>query len=539
MRRQREARRSPPGARTAWLRPLTLLCGVALGLFALALGADFLADPERPGVATLLLRPAAGTALATLVTAAQIVAGMLAIVITVVAIVVELAANRYTHRITGLFLRERTNQWVLALYVVTTLLCLWLSWTYADGEGDLERPHVAMLAALGLVSFCLVLLLPYFAFVFAFLAPERVIGRIAAHTLDAVPAAEDPSQDFSERQLALVDGVDQLAEIGMGAIANRDRSIAIEAVDALHDVLLAYEERASSLPEPWFRLAAELADDPDFVAMTESLRASVSRRHLWVELKVVKQYRALLDATLNAVREVNHVITMRARSLGLFALTERRPALYDSIIKFFNSSLRAAINAGDVRTAYYVVHQYRRLAEHALEHGEPERAIAAAEHLRTYGLVSHAQGLRFVLETVAFDLSVLIEHACEAGSPAADLLLRVFLQVDKRGEGQDETLRGVRKAQIRLATFFLSRGEAARARAIFADLATDQRARLESIRDELALNEDPEYWELTDREENFSYLPPERRQRLAEFFAWFDGPAPSASAPGAARPDAR
>jgi len=525
---RKEARRSPPGARTAWLRPLTLLCVVSLALFALALSLDYAADPTHRSLGQLLLRPEPGTALTTLVTAAQIVAGMLAIVITVVAIVVELAANRYTHRITGLFLRERTNQWVLALYVVTTLLCLWVSWTYAEGEGGVERPHVAMLAALGLVSVCLFLLLPYFAFVFAFLAPERVIGRIASHTLAAVPDAGDASDDFTARQLEMVDGIDQLSEIGMGAIANRDRSIAIEAVDALHDLLLAYEERAARLPEGWFELAAELADDPDFVAMTESLRASVSRRHLWVELKVVKQYRALLDATLNSVREVNHVITMRARSLGAYALDQRRRPLYDSVIQFFNSALRAAINAEDVRTAYYVVHQYRRLAEHALEHGEPERAIAAAEHLRSYGLVSHAQGLRFVLETVAFDLSVLIESASEADPTVRDLLLRVFLQVDKRGEGQDETLRGVRKAQIRLATFFLARGETAAARAIFADLALDQRGRLESIRDELALNEDPEYWELTDREENFSYLPPERRSRLAEFFAWFDERPPTA-----------
>jgi hypothetical protein len=41
--------------------------------------------------------------------AAQLVAGVLAILITVAAIVVELAANRYTHRITQLFVREPVN----------------------------------------------------------------------------------------------------------------------------------------------------------------------------------------------------------------------------------------------------------------------------------------------------------------------------------------------------------------------------------------------------------------------------------------------
>ena len=59
--------------------------------------------------------------------AAQLVAGVLAIVITVAAIVVELAANRYTSRITQLFVREPANFLLMGLYVVTTLLCLWLS----------------------------------------------------------------------------------------------------------------------------------------------------------------------------------------------------------------------------------------------------------------------------------------------------------------------------------------------------------------------------------------------------------------------------
>ena len=35
-------------------------------------------------------------------------------------------------------------------------------------------------------------------------------------------------------------------------------------------------------------------------------------------------------------------------------------------IKFFNTYLRAAINGGDVRTAYSVIHQYRMLAQSLL-----------------------------------------------------------------------------------------------------------------------------------------------------------------------------
>jgi uncharacterized membrane protein len=55
--------------------------------------------------------------------AAGVVAAVLAIAITVVAIVVELAANRYSHQITRLFLREPVNLLVLGLLVLTTVQC--------------------------------------------------------------------------------------------------------------------------------------------------------------------------------------------------------------------------------------------------------------------------------------------------------------------------------------------------------------------------------------------------------------------------------
>jgi len=34
--------------------------------------------------------------------------------------------------------------------------------------------------------------------------------------------------------------------------------------------------------------------------------------------------------------------------------------------------------------------------------------------------------------------------------------------------------------------------------------------------------ESPEYWEVSDRGDNFDYLPPEQRACLSLFFAWFD-----------------
>src|SRR5262245_14120535 len=66
-------------------------------------------------------------ALSLLSSSAQVLAGVLAILITVVAIVLELSATRYTHRVTALFVRDPVNLTVMAFFVLTTTLCIWLA----------------------------------------------------------------------------------------------------------------------------------------------------------------------------------------------------------------------------------------------------------------------------------------------------------------------------------------------------------------------------------------------------------------------------
>ena len=48
-------------------------------------------------------------------------------VITVVSIVVQLAANRYTPRITDMFFRDRTNLAVMGFFVVACIDAVWVS----------------------------------------------------------------------------------------------------------------------------------------------------------------------------------------------------------------------------------------------------------------------------------------------------------------------------------------------------------------------------------------------------------------------------
>src|SRR5690606_17560613 len=145
--------------------------------------------------------------------------------------------------------------------------------------------------------------------------------------------------------------------------------------------------------------------------------------------------------------------------------------LFELALKFFNTYLRATVNARDVRTAYNVLHQYRLLADRALAEGDGQKAIEIARYFKYYGVVSFNSKLPFILETVAYDLCELNEQAIDQRSPAAHALLRIFLEVDKESETevQEASLRGVRKAQVKLATHYLDKGHLQLAREVFRD----------------------------------------------------------------------
>jgi quinoprotein glucose dehydrogenase len=310
--------------------------------------------------------------------------------------------------------------------------------------------------------------------------------------------------------------------VARGAREHSDRSISMAAISALAGLVREYGTLRADLPDSWFEIEGTLARDPDFVAMAPVTVEEIRTQRLWLETKVLRQYYALFNESLGGARDIANLIALETRQLASEA-TGRHPALLALAIRFFNSYLRAAINARDQRTAYYVLDQYRLLGEATLAAGDRPRTLEIADHLRYYGQLAYGMGQSFLLEAVAYDLARLVERAVEGGSTEADALLDLFLQVDREPESpeQEERLRNVRRAQVQLATFFLARGDEASARRIFEDMKDERSERLAAVRDELLAEERAQYWEFTDRGVNFSYLPPEQRVHLARFFSWF------------------
>lgn len=463
----------------------------------------------------------AQTATEAVSTAAELLAAILAIAITVVAIVVELAANRYSHRITSLFVREPINIVVMSFFVVATIHSIWIGLTLSEEPSSMVIPNAGLFLSMAMVTASLIILLPYFAFVLSFLSPVSFISKIRNTAIASLDQVDPNSVEKAERQFQ--ESIDELQNIARRASELSDRAIAMASINAMAELLLIYETRIDSLPKQWFEISDAVAADPDFVSLSSKSLRHIEETGTWVEAKILRRYMDLILCADTDERDISYIIAINTRRIGISAI-DSRPALIDLSIRFFNSYLRATINNKDQRTTYYIMNQYRLLAEELLKRGRGEAVCEIALHFQFYGLLGFKSGMPFLLEVAAYDIVNLIEECVRSESSHVDRLLDLLLELDQeiKNEETQESLLGVRRAQLQLATFLVEHGDQDRARRVGEDLKSEKRSRLESVRDVLLAEERSEFWEFTDRGVNFSYLEPKYRAHLNTIFDWID-----------------
>jgi hypothetical protein len=533
----------PSRQRNRSLATLAFLTAFAVAAFLVLWLVDYFfigdASARQRGPFLQLLYFDAETMRDALASLSQIIAAVLGIAITVVSIVVQLAATRYTSRVADLFFRDRINLGVMGFFVVACVEALWVSFTVQKDY----IAHATIIATVVMASGSLLILVPYFAYVFDFLDPEKVIARIGVQTLErATTAGEDETDGapnavaINARQAQAVSGLAHLADIAVNALGQKDKVIASDASAALRSLLVDYQGRKATLDPSWFSIGQSLRTDPDFVALAPDSLEDLARRHVWLEWKGMRQIREVFGAALTTMPEMAHVVAIDTRYVGEAALKVSDREVLSLTVKFMNTYLRAAVNARDVRTAYNVLNQYRQLAQSLLEvRGGPGSwtqgaLVEIAGHFKYYARLAHVVGLSFVTETAAYDLCELCEEASAREAPCHDRLLAVFLEIDKEPETKAEelALRGVRKAQAKLASYYLLFDQPARARRIYEDMAHEAPERLRSIRDEMLAITSKDFWEVVDRGTNFDYLSDERKDKLRQFFAEFASLAPAA-----------
>ena len=457
----------------------------------------------------------------------EVMAAVLGLALTVSSIIVQLAATRFTPHITSLFFRARTNVLILGFFVTSSVFVLWVN--FSLGEAYLPKWGVAF--SMFFMTGSLLLLFPYFAYVFDFLDPEKIVSRIMNQGLEATGARGDDR--IEHRQARAIEAIEHLANIGLNALQQKDKGIASGAVDSLCEFGIRYGESKSELNPDWHRIHDWNRQSPDFVSLNDEAVRDLEKRGTWLEWKLLRQFQMLFGESLGQIKDTCYLIAIDTRRLGEAAARRGDLRALDLAIKFFNTYLRATINAKDIRTGYNILHQYRQLAESVLtlqedESGERQRklqhrALQIARFMRYYSSVSYQRGMPFVSEVIAHDIGALCELAFVRKVPEHKEFVEVFLAVDEHAETkeQEKSLRGVRRAQVKLATTYLLQGEEDIAKEIRRDMADEPAERLRSIWQELKALDTREFWEVNDRGTNFDYLTDEQKKQLSTFFGWF------------------
>ena len=515
--------------KTLWVMPMVLLGSVAFvvtgGLYML----DHFLLSENTGSPIMHYLDFSPEAVSNSIgVLSSIIAAVLGIILTVVSIVVQLSATRYTPAVTEMFFRDRTNMLVMGFYVIGCVMGFWI----AFGVKDDWVPRLSLIAMLVTATFGFLLMAPYFAYVFRLLSPHTIVSRIEHSAIRAaVGNGEIPKGKTEARQGVVLNMSEQLTDIAINSVSQKDKIIAIACVDALRTLSCDYLSLKKELHDDWFKLTRTIRHNPDFASMAKDSVQDLENSRTWVEFKVLRQYQSIYTEALGSMRHLNYVIAINTRLIAERAIETGNAEALALTIKFFNTYLRATLNNNDVRTAYTILNQYRLIAELVLKANMGETALGIVTHLKYYAHLSYEKKLGFVTETVAYDVGALCEVAHEIHSDVESELLTILLEVDPTssdGAVQEASLRGVRKAQLKLATYYLEAGLTDLAKLVWEDMRNEDVSRMHSIRDELLAIETKDFWEVSDRGGNFDYLEPSRKAQLKVFFGWFDNPDPPA-----------
>jgi hypothetical protein len=523
-------RRPALSRRRLWLYPVIILAAIASVGFA----AFYLVDYHvtgggavaRPGGALDHYVAFDPSSIADAISAlGGMTAAVLGIVITVVSLLVQLSSERYTG-VAQMFLRDKINVAVMAYFVVACVCGVFLSLSVHSNF----VPRATLIAMIVATSFGLVVMLPYFAYVFRFLEPGNLIERIRKEAVDELQdgAAESDAKKVAAAQLPALTAMEELTDITSNSISGKDKIIASRAVDAIKDFVLEYLALKQKANKAWFRIGAEIRDNPDFVAMDPESLADLETERTWLEWKALRQYLGIYAEAQASMPDINYLIAIDTRYIGEAALAAKDRHLVDLSFRFMNSYLRAALNARAVRTAYNVLNQYRLMVEAMITGGEHDQAVEGVRHMIYYGRTSFDLQLGFVTETVAYDVGAICEFAHQqTAGQLDDRMLTMFLDLDQplRARRQESALQGIRKAQLKLACYYLDKGQTGRARRIADDMAGEDSSRLTAIREQLERVKSKEFWEIIDRGRNFEYMPSRQRAQMAAFFELLRPPA--------------
>ncbi|HPO56069.1 MAG TPA: DUF2254 family protein [Ignavibacteriaceae bacterium] len=506
-----------------WLKPLLILVAVSIGIFGILRGIDFLLIREGVHPFAVLYSTDIGNLTNTLSGLGEVIVAILGIEITVIAIIVQLAANKYSSKIMDLFVGDRFNVAVISLYVITSINTVLV----VNTINERSLNYFSITFTLVLIILSLLFVIPHFNYIFNFLRPENFLAYVSRSALNKLENMPGELKGILKTKRKTKEDIDFIGDIALNSVFQGDRAVTILSLTSLREILVDYFTIKSNLPKEWFRITDEEKIDPDFSSYSEFVLSHIEKEKIYLERKILSLYEVIFNNSKTKLRDVASGVLLNTQLITIEAVRWGDKGAIENCLKYFNSYLRASIRDKDPRSAFNTLEHYRIIAEEMLSKF-PEIVEKISVYFKYYGQEANKNQVLFILETAAHDLCRINEIAHQKKVGNIKELLDLFLTVDEPAEAGEKELSakevsliGVRIAQVKLAGYYLLHGEEELARVIFRDMQVEPLARIKKIEGIIFGTEQEEFWEVTPRGVNFYYIKPEARSALKQFFAWF------------------
>ncbi|HOP50782.1 MAG TPA: DUF2254 family protein [Ignavibacteriales bacterium] len=447
----------------------------------------------------------------------EIAPAIIAIALTVIAIVVELVANKYSPKIVDLFIEDRKNNFIISFFVISALNQLFVANTLT------EKSYFSLLVALIMIMTTIILIIPYFNYVFTFLHPTQFIKLVKERSIKTFDSINN--NNYNDKKEEIHYFIDFIGDIAINSTEQSDRSTALECINSLNEIITKYYSYKNKLPIHWFILTDIEYKDPDFTDFSPFVLQNIEKDKIWLERKVFKLFELLFINSHNKQRDISSGILANLQFYAKSCIEVRYDAGISLSMKMLNTLLRISINTHSPRSAFNILEHYRVIGEYMILKYS-KNILELAKYIKYYAQESNKLGVYFIMETAAHDLFVLNKLAYEKNIPYINKLLDIFLSLDEPVENEAERaeygLIGVRIAQTKLATFYLYNNRPDLADLIYKDMKSEPLERIEKIKLIILSNQEEEYYEFTGRGINFFFIEDEYKPFLMEFFTWFE-----------------
>jgi hypothetical protein len=440
---------------------------------------------------------------------------ILALLLTFIALAVPLTANLYTPKLIDIFLRDRVNLAVLcggAILAAHSILAATLTF-------DNFVSHLAFWVSCIGAMIGWTILIPYYFYVLSFLNPVTIIDRVRASLVREFHALAEGRLPIPVAQRRLNQEILNLGNVIIRAVERADRDVSVDSINALVAACVEFQKVKPRIAARFFVITEEL-----FTGMSSAAIEIVNDARIWVEQKMLNQLALAYNAALAKMPDAVSAISDAVKDLAhLAAKAGASRETVDLHVRFLNNFMREAIKKKDIHAIYDVFYQFKSLTRR-LTGEDTEWACRLLRHLRYYADFAKASGLPFIYELSSYELADLTEWAYERESEAAPQFLAAMLAF----EGVESSVRLV-KSRLIIGSYFFDRALGRELERVRASLARVPAAVLEQAHREIMETTDRIFWEVTDRQVNFDFVPEHRKPHISKIVETL-APSPAAAA---------